>query len=180
MRFKLITFLTILISFYNADIYADEQFNIKNFILINDLENTNGVSIAVADSLNRPLYNFNGTYNFSINGFNQTLMFKDGIAESNINIEKSIFLYVKHENIEDSVSKLYYIFKKSSGINPISISWYILIAIPAGLILIGYMFRKLIGIVIFCMGVYLYFNHSKGLSIGTFMDSIFDGLKGFF
>ncbi len=160
--------------------HAQDQYRIANFILAEDLEHPNKINILVTDSLELPLENFSGTYNFSINGFRQALNFKDGIATSDLEINKSLFLYVKHENETETVSKLYYISKKATGLNPISISWYVLLIIPAVFILIGYMFRKLIGLVIFLLIVYMYFGYNKGLSFSTLLESAFDALKGLF
>lgn len=176
MKFTLL--LLLFVAFVKTQ--PKERYEIKNFIITEDLNHSNKINILVTDSLDQMLDNFSGTYNFSVNGFRQTLKFKDGIASSDLEINKSLFLYIKHENESDSVSKLYYVSKKANGINPISISWYVLLVIPAIFILIGYMFRKLIGLVVFLLIAYMYFGYNKGLSFSTLLESVFDGLKALF
>ena len=178
MSIRLIITSFILLS--SLQLSAFNEFSIKNFVLAENPQKSNNFIIIAKDSLDNASEKLNGTYNFSINGFKEILSFRSGVAASKMEIDKSLFLYVKHENENGSISKLYYIRKTNDGINPIGISWYILLAIPAALILIGYMFRKIIGIVIFFLVGYFYFNYSKGLSISTFLESIFDGLKNLF
>jgi len=45
---------------------------------------------------------------------------------------------------------------------------------------VEYMFRKVVGFIIFLLLAYIYFNYSKGLTLSTFIESIIDGLKGLF
>jgi hypothetical protein len=75
---------------------------------------------------------------------------------------------------------LYYIYKQDGKLRPIHVSWVLLVIIPLALVLLGYMFKRfiIIAIVIFC--IFLYFNHHNGLTMPTFFESIFDGLRGLF
>ncbi|ADY51927.1 hypothetical protein Pedsa_1360 [Pseudopedobacter saltans DSM 12145] len=172
--------LTVFTCFISLQLSAFNEFNINNFVLSENPQKSNTFIVIAKDSLNNASDALNGTYNFSINGFKETLNFHSGVAASKMEIDKSLFLYIKHENENNTVSKLYYLRKTDNGINPIGISWYILLIIPASLILIGYMFRKIIGVVIFFLMAYIYFSYSKGLSVSTFLESIFDGLKNLF
>lgn len=177
MRIFTISFLLFTLSLYAN---AQESFLIKNFLIKENLLQNNKIAIIAADTLDQPQESINGTYSFTINGFKQLLAFHNGVAVSDMEIEKSAFIYIKHENEENQPSKLYYIIKNDTGLNPIKINWYVLLVIPIGLILLGYMFRKLIGLIIFVLMAYIYFNYSKGLSFPTFLESIFDGLKNLF
>lgn len=177
-KFTLIIFF--LFSITMAFSQTPENFTIKNFIIKESFLKADRIAVIVTDSLKNPRTTINGTYKFDINGFSKDLIFHDGVANCDMSIEKSTFIYIKHENDETNVSNLYYIYKSSESLTPIAISWYILLVIPIGLILLGYMFRKLIGLMIFIFMAYIYFNYSKGLSIGTFIESIFDGLKNLF
>ncbi|MDA9555868.1 hypothetical protein N9R54_06515 [Pelobium sp.] len=177
MRYFLSLFL--LISFQISS--ASESFqHINSFTVKENLLKNDKLAIIATDSLAHPLENINGTFNFSVNGFKQSLYFNNGVAVCSLPIEKSSFVFIKHENENGSHSNLYYVVKHDGELNPIRISWYLLLAIPIGLILIGYMFRKLIGLIIFILVAIVYFNFSKGLSIPTFFESIFDGLKNLF
>ncbi|MFD1631948.1 hypothetical protein [Pseudopedobacter beijingensis] len=162
--------------FINTSLAALE---IKDFDISQSVGRTEKFMIIAKDSLENVNDDINGTYKFSVNGFNEVLHFRNGIAESSLIIDKSIFLYIKHLN-ETSPSKLYYVLKTGQRLNPISISWYILLAIPAFLIFIGYMFRRIIKLIIVVLIGYFYFTYSKGLSLGTFLESAFDGLRNLF
>lgn len=177
MRIFTTTLFLLIISF---SLQAQTSFLINNFIVKDNLTNNSKIAIIATDSLDTPLKSINGTFSFTINGFKQLLEFNNGVAVSDMEIDKSIFLYIKHENEKDGASKMYYIVKNDFGLNPIKINWYVLLIIPGGLILMGYMFRKLIGIIIFILMGYVYFNYSKGLSFPTFLESMFDGLKNLF
>lgn len=177
-KFTLIIFF--LFSITMAFSQTPENFTIKNFIIKESFLKADRIAVIITDSLKNPRTTINGTYKFDINGFSKDLIFHDGVANCDMSIEKSTFMYIKHENDETNVSNLYYIYKSSESLTPIAISWYILLVIPIGLILLGYMFRKLIGLMIFILMAYIYFNYSKGLSMGTFIESIFDGLKNLF
>ncbi len=177
----MIRLFTLFIFFLSGMITAfsqsHENFIIKDFIIKESFLKTDNIAIIATDTLKNPRTSINGTYKFDINGFSKDLIFHDGVAAWDMPVEKSTFMYIKHENDETDVSNLYYIYKSSESLTPIRISWYILLAIPVGLILLGYMFRKLIGLVVFILMAYIYFNYSKGLSMGTFIESVFDGLK---
>lgn len=177
MMKKLILFLLLL---SHSFVYAFDNQTINSFMVKENLLKGQKLAIIATDSLNNPLENINGVYNFSVNGFKQELKFNDGVAICPLQIEKSAFIFIKHLNDDKSPSNLYFVYKKNTDLNPIKISWYILLAIPLGLILIGYMFRKLIGFVIFILSIILYFYYSKGLSIPTFFESIIDGIKNIF
>lgn len=166
--------------FIISNSFAQKDVLIKNFIVKENLLQNNKLAIIAVDSLDLPEEFVNGTFSFTINGFKQLLEFNDGVAVCNMEIEKSAFVYIKHENGEKEVSKMLYVVKTDTGLNPIKINRYLLLIIPIGLILIGYMFRRLIGIIIFILMGYIYFNYSKGLSFPTFLESVFDGLKNLF
>lgn len=158
-----------------ANTFANQTINY--FIAKENLLKGQKLAIIATDSLDNPVENINGVYNFSVNGFKQELKFNDGVAVCQLQIDKSAFIFIKHINDGKSPSNLYYVYKKDTNLNPIKISWYLLLAIPIGLILIGYMFRKMIGFVIFILSIILYFYYTKGLSIPTFFESILDGIK---
>jgi hypothetical protein len=177
MRIFTITLLFFIVS---SVANAQEDFLIKNFTVKENLLQNNKMAIIATDSLDQPQESVNGTYSFTINGFKQLLRFNNGAAVSDMEIGESAFIYIKHENEANDPSKMYYVIKSDTGLNPVKINWYVLLAIPIGLILLGYMFRKLIGLIVFILLAYIYFNYSKGLSFPTFLESIFDGLKNLF
>ncbi|WP_316806391.1 hypothetical protein [Pedobacter agri] len=153
---------------------------INNFLVKENLLKNNKLAIIAADSLNVPNENINGTYTFSVSGFTQILKFNDGIAVLPLPIDKSTFVYIKHQNDTGTHSKLVYVYKKDTDLTPYSINSLWLFIIPIALVIIAFAFRKLIIFVVVAFLIFVYFNHSSGLNIGTFFESIFDGLRNLF
>jgi hypothetical protein len=165
--------------FVTAAAIAD-TISVDRFVVKENPFAENEIAIVATDSLDNIRESVNGVFNFTLNGFKQDMVFDKGTAFYRQKLDKSAFLYVKHINDSGTHSVLYYVYKHSGKISPIRISWILLIAIPIGLILLGYIFKRfiIIAAVIFC--IFLYFNHHNGLSIPTFFESIFDGLRGLF
>lgn len=153
---------------------------IKNFTVKQNPFSKDELAVMATDTAGVVQENVNGTFKFSINGFDEDLDFEHGTALYRRKLNKSSFIYIKHTNDVGSKSTLYYVYRSNTTLMPIRISWVVLIAIPCILALLGYLFRKLIilAIILFCL--FLYFNHSGGLSIPTFFETIFDGIKHFF
>lgn len=174
------TFILSFFLFIGASLKAENQViiaPIQNFTVKENLLNNDGLAIVATDSLGNPDEKIRGNFLFVINGFTQSLDFNNGVAFCKLQLQKSSFLYIKHDNEISKPANLFFVYKTDSGLNPFKVSWYLLLAIPIGLILIGYMFKKIIGIMLFLLAAYMYFNHSNGLSIGTFLESIFHGIK---
>ena len=153
---------------------------INNFIVKENLLKNNKLAIIAADSLDVPNENINGIYTFSVSGFTQSLKFNDGIAVLPLPIERSTFVYLKHQNDSGTHSKLVYVYKKDSDLTPYPINSLWLFIIPIVLVILAFAFRKLIIFAVIIFLVFVYFNHSSGLNLSTFFESIFDGLKNLF
>jgi len=153
---------------------------IKNFAIKENPFGKDEVAIIATDTAGVIQENVNGVFKFTINGFDEALNFENGTAFYHHKLDKSSFIYLKHTNEQGSNSTLYYVYRQETKLTPIHISWVILIAIPLILVLLAYMFKRfiIIAVIIFC--IFLYFNHHSGLSIGTFFESVFDGLKHVF
>lgn len=151
--------------------------NINNFLIKENLLKNKKLAIIAADSLNNPNENINGIYTFSVSGFTQNLKFNDGIAVLQLPIEKSTFIYIKHQNDTGTHSKLVYVYKKDNDLNPIAINSLWLFLIPVILVVVAFAFRKMIIIAVVIFLVFVYFNHSSGLNLSTFFESIFDALR---
>jgi hypothetical protein len=169
------SFIIFAIAFTFADTIAINHFVVKENPFAKD-----EIAIVAVDTANNIQENVNGVFTFTMNGFSEELTFDKGTAFYRHKIEKSNFLYARHQNDNGTHSMLYFIYKHDSKLNPVKISWILLISIPLGLILLGYLFKRfiIIAIIIFC--IFLYFNHHNGLSVPTFFQSIIDGLKGMF
>ena len=153
---------------------------INNFLVKENLLKNNKLAIIAADSLDNPNENINGIYTFSVSGFTQSLKFNDGIAVLPLPIERSTFVYLKHQNDTGTHSKLVYVYKKDTDLTPYAINSLWLFLIPILLIIIAFAFRKLIIFAVIIFLVFVYFNHSNGLNLSTFFESVFDGLKNLF
>ena len=156
--------------------YAQKS-DINNFIVKESLLKNSKLAIIAADSLDQPLEKINGLYTFTVSGFTQTLKFNDGVAILPLQLDKSAFVYVKHQNDKGTHSKLLYVYKKDGSLNPFTINSLWLVLIPLFLVFIAFAFRKLIILAVIILLVFIYFNHSNGLNLSTFFETIFDSLK---
>jgi hypothetical protein len=150
---------------------------INHFVIKENPFAKDEVAIVATDSLGNIRENVSGTFNFSVNGFDDTLHFDNGTAFYRHKIDRSTFLYVRHQNDSGTHSILYYVYKSQDKLSPVHISWVLLLAIPCGLILLAYMFKRFIIIAIIIFAIFVFFNYHSGLSIPTFFQSIIDGLR---
>lgn len=157
-----------------------QKAEINNFLVKEGLLKNSKLAIIAADSLDQPLERINGLYTFTVSGFTQPLKFNEGVAVLPMQLERSAFVYIKHENERGTHSKLLYVYKKDGSLNPIAINSMWLILIPLILVFIAFAFRKLIIFVVILLLVFMYFNHSNGLNLSTFFETVFDTLKTLF
>ena len=157
-----------------------QQSDINNFIIKESLLKNSKLAVIAADSVENPLEHINGTYTFSVSGFKQTLKFNDGVAVLPLQLERSSFVYIKHLNDKGTHSKLVFVHKKEGTLTPYVISAIGMILFPLLVIVIAFLFRKLIIIAIIILVVFVYFNHSNGLDLGTLMETLFDSFKMLF
>lgn len=151
--------------------------DINNFLVKESLLKNNKLAIIAADSLERPIEQINGTYTFSVSGFTQPLTFNDGVAVLPLPIEKSTFVYVKHENDNGTHSKLLYVYEKEGTLSPFTISRSLMIIIPLVIIILAFAFKRFIYIALILLVIFLIFSYSNGLNISTFFETTFDYLK---
>ena len=175
---KRICLLMLLLGVCTAALAQDS--NINNFIVKESLLKNSKLAIIATDSLENPLETINGSYTFTVSGFTQELKFNDGIAILPLQLERSSFVYIKHQNDTGTHSKLLYVYKKDGTLNPYALSSFWLVLFPLIIIFLAFAFRKFIIAAVIILLIFIYFNHSNGLSIGTFFESIFDGLKSIF
>ncbi|HEX3384711.1 MAG TPA: hypothetical protein VHS53_05970 [Mucilaginibacter sp.] len=174
-KFALVIIFTFLTAYAFADAVAINHFEVKN----NPFAERE-IAIVAIDTAGHIMENVNGHFAFSINGFDENLKFEKGTAFYHHKFPKSGFIYVKHENDNGTHATLYYVYKMSDKLVPIHISWIVLLIIPVTLIVLAYMFRKLIIVAVIILIVYIWFNYHNGLGVGTFFESIVDGLKSLF
>jgi hypothetical protein len=176
MRLFSIIFLLI---FSSGAAFAQRS-DINNFLVKESLLKNSKLAIIAADSLEQPLEKINGEYTFSVSGFTQPLKFNDGVAILPMQLERSSFVYIKHLNDKGTHSKLVYVHKKEGNLTPYAISTLWMVLFPLIVVVIAFTFRKLLIVAVIVLLVFIYFNHSSGLSLSTFFETIFDSLKGLF
>lgn len=154
--------------------------DINNFIVKESLLKNSKLAIIAADSLDHPIEKINGVYTFTVSGFTQSIIFNDGVAVLPLQLERSAFVYLKHQNDKGTHSKLLYVYKKDGTLNPYTINSMWLILFPVILVFLAFAFRKFIIIAVILMLIFFYFNHSNGLNVSTFFETVFDGLKKMF
>ncbi len=150
---------------------------INNFIIKESLLKNSKIAIIAADSLENPIESINGTYTFSVSGFTQQLTFNDGVSILPLPIDKSTFVYIKHENDSGTHSKLLYVYKKNTDLNPITISRIFFIVIPLVIIILAFAFKKFIYMAVILFLIFFFFSYNSGLNISTYFETIFDYLK---
>lgn len=157
-----------------------QNLNIDNFDVKESLLRNGKIAIVATDSLDHAQEKITGVYKFSINGFEQSLKFQDGIATPSHPIDGSTFVYFKHKNQEKSTGKLYFLYKKEDKITPIKINGLLLLIIPAFVLLIAYTLKRFISTFIVLAIIYAYFSFSKGLSLSKVLESALEILKNLF
>lgn len=163
--------------FSQNDTSGRQGINLNNFVVKENLLKNNKIAIIATDEQEKPIESFSGTFQFSINGFQQELKFNDGVAVAAQAIDKSTFLYLRHENENGTHGKLYYVIKKDDNLNPVKINWLILVLVPLGIIILATMFRKFIIIACVVLLLLFFFNSQNGLKMPTFYDTVIDGIK---
>lgn len=172
--------LTCFVLVFASALAVADTIAINHFVIKENPFAKDEIAVIATDTAGNIQEKVNGIFAFNLNGFSEQLTFDKGTAFYRHKIDKSAFLYIRHQNDNGTHSMLYYVYRHDSKLSPVKISWMVLIGIPLALILLGYLFKRfiIIALIIFC--IFLYFNHSNGLNISTFFQSIVDGLKGLF
>ena len=184
MRANLLTLIFIFLAVFSVSSQttsdSSDSIAINNFIVKENLLKNDKIAIIACDANERPLENVTGTFQFSINGFKQALRFNEGVAVSPQQIDKSTFIYLRHENENGTHGKLYYVLKKDMDLKLIKINWVLLVLIPLIVVILATMFRKFILIAAVLLIILFIFNSNNGLKIGTFFETVIDGLRSIF
>ncbi len=151
--------------------------NISDFEIKTDPEWKKQLIVEVKDSLSKGTPDINGLYTFEINGFSQELAFKAGKALVKLPIEKSTFVYIKHQNEKNQLSQLVYVYKNADHLSLFKINRIFFLIVPALLVMLVWAFRKLIYLVVVLGIVFIYVGHQKGLNISTYFETVFDYLR---
>lgn len=158
-------------------VHAQGTNDVDHFIVKENLIKNGKLAIIATDAEEQPNEAISGTYQFVINGFKQELQFHEGVAVTPNPIETSAFVFIKHRNQQGSHGRLYYVLKRDQSLNPIAINWYFLILIPAVILLIAYLFKRLMVLaVVILVGLFVY-NYSKGLDLENIFETISHGIK---
>jgi len=159
---------------------SKQYYSIDNFLIKENLIKNSKLAIIACDSNETPLDKVNGVFTFTINGFRQTLSFQDGVAIAPQEIDKSSFVFLKHENQQGAHSKLYYVYKNDDGLKPFKINWMVLLLVPFIIVVIASLYKRLLFIAVLVLIALIYFNYSKGLRFEGIYETIHHGIKSFF
>ena len=159
-------------------LHAQHDSGINHFILKENLIKNSKLAVIATDADENPKESISGTYQFVINGFQQELKFNEGVAITPNAIETSAFVFIKHRNQNGSHGRLYYVLKNEKGLNPIAINWYYLILVPAIILLVAYLFKRLMILAVLVLIGLFIFNYSKGLDLENIFETIVHGIKG--
>jgi len=150
---------------------------IDNFIVRENLTQDGKLAIIALDSADRPLEHIDGTFRFSLNGFQQDLAFHDGVAVVHHPLESSTFVFFKHQNQERSVGRFYYVHKSDDGLLPIKVQGWLLLIVPVALLSLAYAFKRLILAFIALAVIFAYFHYAKGLEVSQLLESVYLSIR---
>jgi len=159
-------------------LHAQQQ-RIDNFIVRENPAMNGTLAIIAVDSADRPLEHIDGTFGFSLNGFQQELVFHDGVAIVQHPLESSTFVFFKHQNHEKSIGRFYYVHKSDGGLYPIKVLGWLLLIVPVALLLLAYALKRFILVFIVLAAAFAYFHYTKGLEVSLLLESIFFSIRDF-
>jgi len=154
-----------------------QQQRIDNFIVRENPAQNGELAVIVVDSADRPLEHIDGTFRFSLNGFQQDLVFRNGTAAVQHPLESSTFVFFKHQNREKSIGWFYYVHKSANSLFPIKVHGWLLLIVPAVLLLLAYAFKRFILAFIVLAVVFVYFHQTKGLAVPHLLESVFLSIR---
>ena len=152
---------------------------ISDFTVKENLSQNGKLAIIAVDSLEKTNNTINGSYPFSINGFLESLHFKDGVAVTENPIESSTFVFFKHKTGTKELGKLYFLRVSDNEITPYKINGFLLIMIPLLILYIAYKFKRFLITLLIIGAIYFYLNHSKGLDFSQMIQDTIVSLRDF-
>lgn len=155
----------------------EEDLLISSFTLKENLVKNDKLAIIALDKNGKALEEINGTFQFIINGFKESISFNNGVGITPKSIDNSTFVYLKHENISGEHNALFYVLKKEAQLTTFKIGWKFLLVVPALLILFMFMFKKLIWFAALLVLGYLYLTNKQGLDLFQYLEIIISGIK---
>lgn len=173
-----ISYFLLLILFVAAltgSFQASAKEPIHDYRLSPALFENNSIHIQAIDETGNEDSRIKGHYPFIVNGFEKRLLFIDGKAAYPDNLKGSAFLYMKYENPEKPVPRLFFVYRSDAGLVPVKISLFWLLAIPLGLVVLSFLFRRLIIIAVILIVLFFVFN--KGLSVSRYAGALSDWVQ---
>ncbi|WP_140936768.1 hypothetical protein [Sphingobacterium lumbrici] len=158
---------------------AQEQ-RIDNFIVKENLTQNGKIAIIAVDSAEVADERIDGTFLFSMNGLQQSLQFHQGVAVPSQKIDGSTFVFFKHKNQDNSTGRLYFIYKNDNSLKPYKVNGLLLLIIPVLLLLIAYIFKRMLLTLVILGLIYGYLSFSKGLAFTQIIESTLQVVKNLF
>ncbi len=145
---------------------------ITNFTIKEELFTHNKLHIVAQDSMGNTEPRVRGRYTFKVNGFEKILVFSGGIAEFPDILKTSVFLYIKLEGGGRPVPRLFFVMQSGAGTFPVKISLMWLVAIPLALVIVSFIFKRVIYLALILVVLFFIFN--KGLDLSNYLTAIKD------
>ncbi len=182
LRLSSTPFLVLCFLFYLIPAAAFGKTPIADFKLAPALFENNSIHIRALDSAGNEDLTVNGRYRFTVNGFEKRLLFIGGNAEYPDNLKGSTFLYMKYEGLKagtdaadevvKTVPRLFFVYRSDAGLVPVQISLFWLLAIPVLLLVISFIFKRLLILAILIIVLFFVFN--KGLPVSRYGGAVKD------
>lgn len=151
-----------------------DNYPISDFRLENDLDGDGSYSLCAIDDQGQLVEKAEGTYEFVVNGYLEKIDFKGGMGAVRKPDSKFFFIYLKHSNKTEDIYRLYY---SVSGVL-IPFPLWILILIPALLILFTLLFRRML--ILLILVAFVAFFVFQGLDLRSFIRLVGGGIGSLF
>lgn len=177
LRSKALFIISLLICLTVFSLNTTVAQDIRNFEIKEYITGDGTLAILALDSLKQADSKPDGTFRFIINGFENDLDFRNGVALFPQTLSTSTFVFLKHNPDGQEIGKYYYIIKKGKNLKTIELNGITLLLVPLFILFIAYIFKRFLLVFVLLGMVFLYFYFSQGLDLGPFMDNIFFSLK---
>lgn len=153
---------------------------IHDFTVKENLSQNGKLAVIALDTIEQTDNRVQGTYRFSINGFQQDLVFTDGVAITRHPLASSTFAFFKHDSERKPVGRFFFLRVTENGVSTYRINSMLLIVLPLVILYIAYKLKRFLITLLVLALVYYYMNKTKGLDFTQIIDGIVSSLKGFF
>jgi len=154
--------------------------DIRDFTVKENLSQNGKLAVITLDSTQQTDNRIQGTYSFTINGFQQDLTFTDGVAVTSHPLQSSTFAFFKHDAGKNEVGRFFFLRITDTGVKTYKINSIWLIVLPLIVLYIAYKLKRFLITLVIIALVYYYMNQTKGLDLNQIIEGISSSVKGLF